>query len=123
MRVKREYLTDELPQPKVTERLDRIEKILNELLARETEPEDEPEIETEDDPEDEGPTMADIMDRLSALAQKVERLAAAPPAPSSPPPPLKQPYQFDVVRNASGGIDKIVARPLTGKATIYEGRH
>lgn len=130
MRVKREYLTSELPAPHVIERvvekivprtiekvitdpivikrLAQIEKVVNEILAHELEPE----------PEDPGPTASDIMARLDALAQKVERIAAAPPpAPAAPP---KQAYQFDVVRNSAGGIERIMAKPVTSKS-IYGG--
>lgn len=132
MRVKREYLTSEPPQPRVIEkvvekvlpprtietvimdpliskRLAQIEKVVARLLELETAPE----------PED--PALLDISDRLDALQEKIERIAKTPPPPPPPPPP-KPTYQFDVVRNSSGAIEKVVAKPLKGEPTIYRGR-
>jgi hypothetical protein len=129
MRVKREYLTNELPQPKVIERvvekivprtvervltdpivikrLAQIETLVREIIANEA---------ADEGPEEPDPKTLEILARLDSLAAKVEQAAKAQPLPAPPQP--KQPYQFDVVRNAAGDIERIVARPLVG-STIY----
>lgn len=123
MRVKREYLTDKAPKPRIIERvvekivpktveklvvdpaisrhLAKIEELVRGILAHEAEPE--------------GPEP-DIIGRIDRLEAK---LVKATPAKAEPQP--KQPYQFDVVRNAAGDIERIVARPLAGGGTIYGG--
>jgi len=122
MRVKREYLTDKAPKPRIIERvvekivpktveklvvdpaisrhLAKIESLLRDILSQEG---------------DEGQIIA----RLDSLTAKIEQVSKAPAAPPAPQP--KQPYQFDVVRNAAGDIERIVARPLAGGFIIYGG--
>jgi hypothetical protein len=132
MRVKREYLTNELPKPEirtiervverlvpqvvekaftdpiVIKRLAQIEKLVREIIENEA---------ADEGPEEPDPEILEILARLDSLAAKVEQAAKAP---ALPPPQPKQPYQFDVVRNAAGDIERIVARPLAG-STIYAG--
>jgi hypothetical protein len=131
MRVKREYLTEApieqiiervaakfgvrtveklVTDPIVIKRLAQIENLVREILAHET---------ADEGPEEPDQEILDILARLDRLSEKVEQAANTPPPTPAPPP--KQPYQFDVVRNAAGDIERIVARPLAGGNTIYGG--
>jgi len=123
MRVKREYLTEKVPKPRIIERvvekvvprtveklvvdpaitkkLSHLEELVREILAHEAEPE--------------GPEP-DIIGRIDRLEAS---LVKATPSKTEPQP--KQAYQFDVVRNAAGDIERIVAKPLSGGGTIYGG--
>lgn len=134
MRVKREYLTSELPPPQVLEkvvekivtrdrpvidpiivkRLAQLEALANRILEQ-TAP--EPEDDEEEGPD---PEILEIMDRLAALEASLTRMAAKLDTPP-PPPPAKPVYEFDVVRNEAGDIQKVVARPVSGRTSIYGG--